>query len=158
MMNLIFQYLEGLIVFRKRIIYIYITEYKACGDKYIGEKGHWLKDRMFNHISNICRNKIDPVSRHFKGICNDWFGAEENMILHPAEQIPDQGNAQISKSLRLKRELYWIKTLGIQCLDGMNYASIRNRDIFITFPFSRTARKAFKTTKYFLYEVVSNIF
>ena len=29
---------------------IYIIECKAYGDKYVGETGHCLKDRMFNHI------------------------------------------------------------------------------------------------------------
>ena len=69
------------------------------------------------------------------------------MILYPIEQIPDQGNAQRNKSLRLKRELHWIKTLGTQFPHGMNHKIVRKRDIFITFPFSNNARKAFKITK-----------
>ena len=52
---------------------------------------------------------------------NISFGAEYNMILYPIEQIPDQGNAQRNKSLRLKRELVWIKTLGTQFPHGMNH-------------------------------------
>ena len=69
------------------------------------------------------------------------------MILYPIEQIPDQGNAQRNKSLRLKRELHWIKTLGTQFPHGMNHKVVRKRDWFITFPFSNNARKAFKITK-----------
>ena len=69
------------------------------------------------------------------------------MILYPIEQIPDQDNAQKNKSLRLKRELHWIKTLGTQFPHGMNYKIVRKHDIFITFPFSNNARKAFKITK-----------
>ena len=78
---------------------------------------------------------------------NICFGAKYNMILYPIEQIPDQGNAQRNKSLRLKRELHWIKTLGTQFPRGMNHKIVRNRDIFITFQFSNNARKAFKITK-----------
>ena len=99
---------------------IYIIECKACGDKYVGEIGRCLKERMFNHISDIRRNKNGPVSRHFNNADNICFGAEFNMILYPREQIPDQGNAQRNKSLRLKRELHWIKTLGAQFPHGMN--------------------------------------
>ena len=80
---------------------IYIIECKACGDKYVGETGRCLKDRMFNHISDIRRNKNGPVSRHFNNADNICFGAEYNMILYLIEQIPDQGNAQKNKSLRL---------------------------------------------------------
>ena len=69
------------------------------------------------------------------------------MILYPIEQIPDQGNAQRNKSHRLKRELCWIKTLSTQFPHGMNHKIARKRDIFITFPFSNNARKAFKIIK-----------
>ena len=69
------------------------------------------------------------------------------MILYPIEQIPDQGNAQRNKSLGLKRELHWIKTLGTQFPHGMNHEIVRNHDIFILFPFSNNARKAFKIIK-----------
>ena len=126
---------------------IYIIECKACGDKYVGETGRCLKDRMFNHISDTRRDKNGPVSRHFNNADNICFGAEYNMILYPIEQIPDQGNAQRNKSLGLKRELHWIKTLGTQFPHGMNHKIVRNRDIFITFPFSNNAREAFKITK-----------
>ena len=115
---------------------IYIIECKACGDKYVGETGRCFKDRMFNHISDIRRNKNGPVSRHFYNADNICFGAEYDMNLYPIEQIPDQGNAQRNKSLRTKRELHWIKTLGTQFPHGMNHKIVRKRDVFITFPFS----------------------
>ena len=102
---------------------------------------------MFNHISDIRRDKNDPVSRHLNNADNIWFGAEYNMILYPIEQIPDQGNAQRNKSLRLRRELHWIKTLGTQFPHGMNNKIMRKSDIFFTFPFSENVRKAFKITK-----------
>ena len=69
------------------------------------------------------------------------------MHLYPIEQIPDQGNAQRTKSLRLKRELHWIKTLGTQIPPRMNHKITRKRDIFVTFPFSTNATKAFKTRR-----------
>ena len=69
------------------------------------------------------------------------------MILYPIEQIPDQSNTQRNKSLRLKRELHWIKTLDTQFPHGMNHKIVRKRDMFITFPFGNDARKAFKITK-----------
>ena len=102
----------GLNCFSKNIIYV--IECKACGDKYVGETGRCLKDRMLNHISDINRNKDGPVSRHFNDADNICFGVEENMFLYLIKQIPDQGNAHRTKSLRPKRELHWIKTLGIQ--------------------------------------------
>ena len=76
--------------------------------------------KMFNHISYIRRNKNDPVSRHFNNADNICFGAEENMILYPIEQILDKGYAQRNKSLRLKR-LYspgWTVKEYIQTIDG----------------------------------------
>ena len=103
--------------------------------------------RLYSRISDICRNKNGPVSRHFNNADNICFGAEYDMILYPIEQIPDQGNAQRNKSLRLKRELQWIKTLDTQFPHGMNHKIVRKRDIFITFSFSNNARKAFKITK-----------
>ena len=69
---------------------IYIIECKACGDKYVGETGRCLKDRMFNQISDISRNKDGPVSRYYdnagsicfgrKGIC---FSIRLNKFLTP---------------------------------------------------------------------------
>ena len=126
---------------------IYIIEFKACGDKYVEETGHSLKDRMFNHISDICRNENGPVSRHFNNADNICFGAKDNLILYPVEQIPDQGNAKRNKSLRLKRELHCIKTLDTQFPCGMNHEIVRKHDIFLTSPLSKNARKAFKITK-----------
>ena len=41
---------------------------------------------MFSHISDIRRNKNGPVSRHFNN-ADSLFGAEENTILYPIEQI-----------------------------------------------------------------------
>ena len=82
---------------------------------------------------------------HLNNAGNSW--AEENMFLYPIEQISDQGNAQRIKSLRLKRELHWIKTLGTQFPHGMNHKITRKCDIFITFPYSNDAKKAFKIMK-----------
>ena len=90
--------------------------------------------------------KVLREKRHYSGRFPRQV-TEYNMILYPIEQIPDQGNAQRNKSLRLKRELHWIKTLGTQFPHGMNHKIVRKRDIFITFPFSNNARKAFKITK-----------
>ena len=69
------------------------------------------------------------------------------MFLCPIEQIPDQGNAQRTKSLRLKKELHWIKILDTQFPHGMDHKILRKRNMFITFPNSSNARKAFKITK-----------
>ena len=138
----------GLNCFSKNI---YIIECKACGDKYVDETGRCLKDMMFNHISDINTNKDGPVSRHFNNADNICFGAEENMFLYLIEQMSDQGNAQRTKSHRLKRELHWIKTLGTQFPHGMNHKITRQRDIFITFPYSINARKALITMNYYEY-------
>ena len=65
----------------------------------------FFKGKVFNHISDIHRNKNDQ----YLGISimqTPCFGAEENMILYPIEHILDQGNAQRNNSLRLKRELH----------------------------------------------------
>ena len=45
----------------------------------------------------------------------------ESLILYPIEQIADQGNARRTKSIRFKRELHWIKTLGTRSSRGMNH-------------------------------------
>ena len=87
------------------------------------------------------------MSKHFNNADNISFGAEENIISYPVEQIPDQGNAQRNKSLRVKRELYWIKTLGIQFPHEMIHNIVRKHDIFFTFPFNNDGRKTFKITK-----------
>ena len=68
----------------------------------------FFKGKLFNHISDIHRNK----SGQYLGISitqTPCFGAEENMILYSIEQILDQGNAQRNNSLRLKSELHWIR-------------------------------------------------
>ena len=70
----------GLNCFAKNIIYI--IEYKDCGDKYVGETSRCLRNRTFNHISDIHKNKDGPVSRHF----DIWFGPEENTFFYPIEQ------------------------------------------------------------------------
>ena len=69
-----FSIFGGLNCLSKNIIYI--IECKACGDKYVGETGRCLKDRVFNHISDIRRNINGPVSRHFNNTDTICFGAE----------------------------------------------------------------------------------
>ena len=49
---------------------------------------------MFNYISDIRRNKNGAVSRHFNNADDICFAAENDMIVYPIQQIPDQGNAQ----------------------------------------------------------------
>ena len=84
------------------------------------------------------------VEKNRDAIC---FEAEENLLLYPVEHIPDQGNAQRTKYLRLKRELHWIKTLGTQFPHGMNHKITRKGDISITFPYNSNSRKAFKISR-----------
>ena len=124
-------------------------EITTCGYKYVYETNRCLKDRMFNHIKiYIHRNKNDLVSRNCNYADNTCFGADESMILYPIEPIPDQCNAQRSKSHRLKRELYWIKTLGTQFPHGMKHKIWENviySSHHITFIYN--ARKTFKSTK-----------
>ena len=86
---------------------INVIECKACGDKHVGEIGRCLKDKMFNHTADIRKNKNGAVPRHFNNADNSCFGVEQNIILYPIEQIPDQGNSKKNTSRRLKRELYW---------------------------------------------------
>ena len=56
---------------------------------------------MFDYILDIDRNKDGPVSRQFNNADNICLGAEKDMFLHPIKQIPDQGSARRTKSLRL---------------------------------------------------------
>ena len=53
-----------------------------------------------------------------------------NNLTDPIEQIPDKGNAQRTKSVRLKIEFHWIKTLGTQIPHGMNHKIMSKRDIY----------------------------
>ena len=121
----------------------------TCGDKYDGKTDHGLKDRMFNHLSNISRNKDGPVSRHFNNADNICFGAEENRFFYPIEQIPDQGNAQRIKSLWLKRELHWIKTFGTQFPHVVNHKIMTKCDTFVTFPTVTMPEKLSKVQRIF---------
>ena len=82
---------------------MYIIQCKACGDKYAGETGRCLKDRMFNYISDIGRNTNGSVSKHFNNADNIYFRAEENMILYPGKKIRYQGNARRNKHVGSKR-------------------------------------------------------
>ena len=89
----------------------YLTPY---GDKYVEEGGHCLKrENVQSHVRY--RSNIDsPVSTHFNNADNFCFGDKENMILYPAEQIPDQNNAQRNKSLSCERYLHLIKSWNTQ--------------------------------------------
>ena len=67
------------------------------------------------------------------------------MYLYPIEQIPDWGNPQ---SLRgLKENLIGLNLSAPNFPHGMNHKLTRKCDIFITFPYSSNARKAFKITR-----------
>ena len=67
---------EGLNCLSKNIIYV--IKCQACGGKYVGERGCCLslKEKMFNHISDIHKNKNGPVSKHFNNANNIFFGVE----------------------------------------------------------------------------------
>ena len=93
----------------------------------------WLHARLKVPIMTI--RAICPPEKKNEG--NIWF---YSLYWCPADE-------QRNKSLRFKRELHWIKTLGTQFPHGMNQKIMRKRDIFIIFPFSYNARKAFKITK-----------
>ena len=60
--------------------------------------------------------------------------------IYPIKQIPGQGNAQRTKSLRLQRELQWITTLVTQFPHGISHKITRKHDVFITFPYSSNAK------------------
>ena len=108
---------------------------------YLVEINMWVKQviifkgEMFNHISDIRRKKNGPVSRHINNNADRLLvsRAEENIILYPIEQILDQGKADRNKSLRLKRELHWIKTFGTQFPHGMNLKIMRTCSHHIPF-------------------------
>ena len=62
------------------------------------------------------------------------------------EQITDQGNAQRPKSLRLKRELHWLKTLGTQFPNDMNHKTRENVIYSSYFHTAAMPEKAFNIT------------
>ena len=116
----------------------------------------WISNKT--PLRHVVWNPIDNKSAFVPSMAWRWTGdkplsdniccgAEQYMILYRVDEIPDQGNAERKKSLRLKRKLYWIKTLATQFPHGMNHKIVRKRDIFITFLFSNNARKSFKITK-----------
>ena len=102
---------------------------------------------LIMYLMDINRNKDGPVFRHFNHADNICFEAEENMFLYPIEQILDQGNTQRTESLRLKGDLHGTKTFSTQFTHGMNHKITWKRYIFITFPYSSNARKAFIITR-----------
>ena len=86
------------------------------------------------------------------------YGPSMSAVLKKAVKVNHsltQGNAERNKWLRLKRELYWIKTLGTLFPHGINHKILRKLDD-ITFLFSSNAVKAFKIQEY-LYKVSSNV-
>ena len=106
-----------------------------CGDEYVGDtKGRCLKDKVFNHLSDINRDKNVQYPGILIMLTIFVLGQKR---IYPIKQIPGQGNAQRTKSLRLQRELQWITTLGTQFPHGISHKITRKRDVFITFPYSQ---------------------
>ena len=120
---------------------IYIIECQKCNMKYTGETQRTLADRLTKHVSDINTWKEKAVAEHFNYSC---FPDTDNLVIYPIEAIPEQGSTQKNKTLRLKRESFWIRELNTETPNGMNLKLPKKRDINVSLPYSQTAVKAHK--------------
>src|SRR5579872_6995483 len=92
---------------------IYVITCRKCGIQYVGETGRGLKDRLYNHKSDIKTKEKTPISIHFNS--ENHSGLDLEMI--GIEKIADQPN---SIKIRKRKEQEWQNRLETKHPKGLN--------------------------------------
>jgi len=141
------------------IIYVYQCMY--CHKQYVGETGSELQARNNTHRhSTSTRNHSSALFTHLEmhQEASNRFplhSVEDYYFIIPIEQLPSIGGYAQDKLARLKREIFWIDTLGTlepwglnkkRCEDFTKPISDNEMVAFVVF-FSRTANMASRIVK-----------
>ena len=94
---------------------VYVIQCKKHNVQYCGETETPLRLRFANHRASINCKYNYPVANHFKNNHEDG-----DLMVIPIEQIKHQNRTPKAKSIRRKRESFWIHELGSLEPMGMN--------------------------------------
>ena len=93
----------------KNIIYL-ISCKKSKNVQYVGQTSDSIRNRFYQHRSNIIEKKINPLARHFYSDCS----------LVDLECMPIQKVVDTSVDERLDAETFWINKLKTSVPHGLN--------------------------------------
>lgn len=122
---------------------IYMIECTKCNMKYIGETQRSLRERLYNHLSDIRTYKETSVANHFNFDCVSDYDAWP-MTIYPIEFVHEQGSTDKNKKKLLLRETFWINELNTLDPNGLNMKTVLKRNINISIPYNKTSQKAYK--------------
>ncbi len=95
---------------------IYLITCSICKWQYVGETGATLRGRMNGHRNGIKNNNTTYLYRHFK----EYGHGLSSFTVQIIEKVPDSGDKDKDKQVRLQRELFWMQELWTIYPYGMN--------------------------------------
>jgi hypothetical protein len=139
---------------------IYSYQCRLCDKQYVGETGSSLRVRTNGHRSTIkIKHRLSSLFLHLQHHVETdpkfHSPSLSDYILTPIEEIPRTGSDWEDRINRLKRETFWIDTLGSLESNGINkkrtedLLNFSENDDFLTLviPFSRTGNEVSRIVK-----------
>ena len=134
---------------------IYSYQCRLCDKQYVGETGSSLRVRANGHRFTIkgkhpLSSLYSHLQDHIDGGTKYFIPSLSEYILTPIEKIPTTGSDWQDRINRLKRETFWIDTLGSLEPKGLNKkrsedvinSSKKDDNATLVIPFSRTGHEA----------------
>ena len=122
---------------------VYLIHCARCDNKYVGETGNTLRDRMNQHRSDIRKLGNTPVSEHF----NKDGHAMRDLRVTILESGPFSPDAELDPIYRRNKESIWIDKLKTAQPRGMNARKIAYNIIPFVIPYSNRASEIVAKTR-----------
>jgi hypothetical protein len=95
---------------------VYMLTCKVCYHQYVGQTKRQFKIRIGEHLADIRHKRDSPVSIHF----NKDLHTVNSLKCEIIEALKGDPDSESSKSLRDRREQYWIHQLQTKHPNGIN--------------------------------------
>ena len=95
---------------------VYMLTCKICNHQYVGQTKRQLKIRIGEHLADIRHKRDSPVSLHF----NKELYSVNSVKCEIIEALKGNPESDSSKSLRDRREQFWIHQLQTKYQNGIN--------------------------------------
>ena len=122
---------------------VYLIHCDRCDNKYVGETGNTLRDRMNQHRSDTRNRKNTPVAKHF----NKDGHTMQDLRVTILESGPFSPDAELDHIYRRNKESIWIDKLKTAEPRGMNAKKIAYNIIPFVIPYSNRAGEIVAKTR-----------
>jgi hypothetical protein len=95
---------------------VYMLTCQVCKQQYVGQTKRQFKIRIGEHLADIKHKRDSPVSLHF----NKDLHTVNSVKCEIIEALKRDPESEASKSLRDRREQFWIHQLQTKYPNGIN--------------------------------------